>query len=88
MRFFNIASGSSGNATYIGTDSTHILLDAGISRKRITDGLSGAGITLSDIDAILITHEHIDHISSLGVLLRTKEIPVYATPGTIEGIRS
>ena len=86
MRFLNIASGSSGNATYIGTDHTHILIDAGISRKRITEGLQDADVTLSDIDAILITHEHIDHISSLGVLLRTREIPVYATRGTIDGI--
>ena len=86
MRFLNIASGSSGNATYVGTDDAHILIDAGISRKRITEGLWDAEVTLSDLDAILITHEHIDHISSLGVLLRTREIPVYATKGTIEGI--
>ena len=86
MRFLNIASGSSGNATYIGTDDTHILIDAGISRKRITDGLAGADVSLQDLDAILITHEHIDHISALGVLERTRPVPVYATKGTIEGI--
>ena len=86
MRFLNIASGSSGNATYIGTENTHILIDAGISRKRIQEGLAGAGLSLDDLDAILVTHEHIDHISSLGVLERTCPIPVYATKGTIEGI--
>lgn len=86
MRFLNIASGSSGNATYIGTENTHILIDAGISRKRITEGLAGADLSLDDLDAILITHEHIDHISSLGVLERTRPIPVYATRGTIEEI--
>lgn len=88
MRFLNIASGSSGNATYIGTETTHILLDAGISRKRILEGLAKAGLSLEDLDAILVTHEHADHISSLGVLERTREIPVYATEGTLEEIRT
>lgn len=88
MRFLNIASGSSGNATYIGTGSTNVLIDAGISRKRINEGLAKADLSLNDLDAILITHEHIDHISALGVLERTRPIPVYATRGTIEGILS
>ncbi len=87
MRMMNIASGSSGNATYIGTGNTHILVDAGISRKRIADGLKKADISLNDLDAILITHEHIDHIGCLGVVERTRQIPVYATAGTIRGIR-
>lgn len=87
MRFLNIASGSSGNSTYIGSERTHILVDTGISRKRILEGLAKAELSLDDIDAILVTHEHIDHISSLGVLERTKEIPVYATEGTIEEIK-
>ncbi len=86
MRFLNIASGSTGNVTYIGSDHTHILVDSGISRKRILAGLNEAGLTLQDIDAILITHEHMDHISSLGVLERTREIPVYASEGTIREI--
>lgn len=87
MRLLNIASGSSGNATYIGDGDTHILIDAGVSRKRILEGLREADISLEDLDAILVTHEHADHISSLGVLERTREIPVYATGGTIRGIR-
>lgn len=88
MRIKNIASGSRGNATYIGSENTHILIDTGISRKRILEGLAQAGLSLADIDAILITHEHADHISGLGVLERTREIPVYATKGTIRGICS
>jgi len=88
MRFLNIASGSTGNVSYIGSDHTHILVDTGVSRKRILEGLREAGLTLQDIDAILITHEHMDHISSLGVLERTREIPVYATEGTIAEIKS
>lgn len=86
MRFKNIASGSSGNSTYIGSDKTHILVDAGISKKRTLEGLSQADIGLEDISAILITHEHADHISSLGVLERAHAVPVYATEGTIRGI--
>ncbi len=87
MRIENIASGSTGNCTYIGTDNTHVLIDTGISKKRILEGLKDADLCLDDIDAILITHEHIDHICSLGVVLRAKEIPVYSTKGTIDEIK-
>ena len=86
MRLLNIGSGSSGNATYIGSGDTHILIDAGLSRKRIKEGLNSIDADLKDLSAILITHEHIDHIKSLGVLLRTADIPVYATEETIEQI--
>lgn len=88
MRLLNIASGSSGNSTYVGNENTHLLVDTGISRKRVLNGLREAELDISDISAILITHEHIDHIKSLGVIERTREIPVYATKGTIEGIIS
>ena len=87
MRLLNIASGSSGNSTYVGTNNTHILIDTGISKKRIFEGLNEAELLIDDIDAILITHEHIDHICSLGVIERKFEIPIYATKGTIEGIK-
>ena len=88
MRLLNIGSGSAGNATLVGDGNTHVLIDAGISRKRILEGLKKADLSLDDLDAILITHEHTDHIKTLGVLLRTREIPVFATKGTIEGISS
>ena len=84
----NIASGSSGNVTYVGTDSTHILIDSGVSRKRISDGLAELGLKIKDLDAILVTHEHIDHISSIGVIERSAQIPIYATRGTLDGIRN
>ena len=54
MRMLSIASGSSGNCIYIGTDHTHILVDAGISKKRIDAGLNSIGLTVSDLDAILV----------------------------------
>jgi len=87
MRLLNIASGSTGNSTYIGTSTAHVLIDAGISRKRIFAGLNEAEVTYDDIDGILVTHEHIDHIATLGVLERTREVPIYATRGTIDEIK-
>ena len=86
MDFCSIASGSSGNCTFAGTDHTSLLIDAGISGKRITDGLSGLNRKPQELDGILITHEHIDHIRSIGVLSRKYGLPVYATRGTIRGI--
>ena len=88
MRFTSIASGSSGNCTYVGSDNTHILVDAGVSKKRIEEGLSQLSLSLEDISAIFVTHEHVDHISAIRTILKKFDIPVYATPGTIMGIRS
>ena len=87
MRVKNIASGSSGNVTLVGSNNTNILVDCGISCKRINAALKEEGMALEDIDAIIITHEHIDHISGLGVIERKYNIPVYATAGTLAGIR-
>lgn len=88
MRLMSIASGSSGNVTYVGSDNTHILIDSGVSRKRITEGLKALDLSLNDLDAILITHEHTDHIASLAVIERTREIPVYTTAGTAQALIS
>ncbi len=82
VEFATIASGSSGNSIYIGTDSTKILIDAGLSGKKIQDGLSDIGVCGNDIDGIFVTHEHIDHVQGIGVLSRRFDIPVYATAGT------
>ncbi len=87
MRLCSIASGSSGNCIYAGSDSTHILVDVGISGKRTEAGLNELDISMRDIDGIFITHEHADHIAGLGVLSRKYEIPIYATNGTIEAIK-
>ena len=86
MRMMPIASGSSGNCIYVGSDDTHILIDAGISRKKIEEGLNSIDLSLKDIDAVFVTHEHIDHIKGLGVMSRKDGIPIYSTPGTINGI--
>ena len=86
MKMFSIASGSSGNCTYVGDNNTHILVDAGISTKKIAGGLKNADIDIKDLSAIFVTHEHIDHIKALGVLLRKYNIPIYTSLGTKEGI--
>ncbi len=88
MRLCSIASGSSGNCIYVGSEATHLLVDAGISGKRTISGLESLGVTGADLDGILITHEHADHISGLGVLARKYGIPIYATRGTIRAVKS
>ena len=84
MDFCTIASGSSGNCTYAGAGHTAVLVDVGLSGKKIAEGLNAIDRKPEDIDAILITHEHIDHIAGLGVMARRHHLPIYATPGTIE----
>lgn len=86
MRLCSIASGSSGNCIYVGSVSTHLLVDTGISKKRIEEGLAELEITGEELDGILITHEHSDHIQGLGVFCRKYKVPIYATRGTIAGI--
>ena len=86
MRLCSIASGSSGNCIYVGSEATHLLVDVGISGKKIEAGLHSLGLTGHDIDGILVTHEHSDHIAGLGVLSRKYGIPIFATRGTIGAI--
>ena len=87
MRFASIASGSSGNCLYIGTELTHLLIDTGVSCRKIENGLSGFGIKPEEICGILITHEHSDHISGLGSLTKKYGIPVYGTIETLAAIK-
>lgn len=88
MEICSIASGSSGNCICAGTDTCHLMIDAGISGKRIENGLNSVGLKTEEMEGVLITHEHSDHISGLGVMSRKYHIPIYATAGTIEAIRS
>ncbi len=88
MRFQSFASGSSGNCIYIGSDTTHLLLDVGISRKRTVAALNEIGLGLRDIDGIFLTHEHTDHIGGLPMIAKQSDMPIYATRGTIRAIRS
>lgn len=80
--FLSLASGSSGNASIIQSGSTTILIDCGISGKKLTALLDSVDISCSSIDALLITHEHIDHTTGAGVISRRYNIPIYATNKT------
>lgn len=82
MKICSIASSSSGNCIYVGTADTHILIDAGISGKKLKAGLEMININPFAIDGILITHEHSDHIKGLGVISRKYNIPIYTTGPT------
>lgn len=73
MELCSIASGSSGNCIYAGTESSHLMIDAGISGKRIEAGLNSIGLKTAEMQALLVTHEHSDHISGLGVVARNME---------------
>lgn len=86
MRLVSIASGSSGNCIYVGSDHSHILVDAGISNKRIEQGLNEIGLKGSELDGVVITHEHSDHIKGLGVLARKHHVPIYGTKETLEEV--
>ena len=88
MNLASIASGSSGNCIYVGNEKSHFLIDAGISRKRIVEGLSQMEVAPETIQGIFVTHEHMDHISGLGVFLRKYPVPVFATARTIDEILS
>ena len=79
LTFTTLASGSLGNAALVSCGDTHILLDAGISAKRITAGLAALGVKPGQLSAILLTHEHSDHVSGLRVLTKKAGAPIYAT---------
>lgn len=85
-RFCSLFSSSSGNATFVGSSKTGILIDAGVSAKRIREALSSREIEPSSLSAIFVTHEHSDHIAGIRVLASNYKIPVFATPGTLEGL--
>lgn len=82
MKLRTLASGSSGNCILISADGGHVLVDCGISCKRITAALSALGVAPADLRGVLITHEHSDHISGLATLTKKLSLPVYASPGT------
>ena len=86
LKVFILASGSSGNAAYVASERTRILIDAGLSGKEISRRLELMGVRVSDLSAVCVTHEHDDHTSALGVLHRRFGIPLYANAGTIQAV--
>ena len=94
LRFCPLASGSSGNSVYVGTEKTHLLVDAGLSGKRLEKALASckAGMTgnlAQNLSGILVTHEHTDHVRSLRAIARKMpQIHTYANNGTWKNIKS
>lgn len=87
LKLCTLASGSNGNCTYITDGETHILIDAGISARAITTELAALGITPQELDAILITHEHTDHVRGLETLSKKCcQLKLYATSSTASEI--
>ena len=86
FKFCSLYSGSSGNSLFLETENTKILIDAGQSAKKIESALNTINVNMQDIDAILITHEHSDHIKGLPVLSKKFKLPIYANQETWEAM--
>lgn len=86
IKICSLFSGSSGNCIFVSYNGTSILIDAGVSGKRIEASLRGIGETLDNISGIFITHEHSDHISGAGIISRRHKIPIYANTETWEAM--
>lgn len=84
--FCPLASGSKGNALYFGTKKTKLLIDAGLSYRQITLRLAEIGVGIEEIDAVLVTHEHTDHIRALPMLSTKHDMPVFTNSETAKGI--
>jgi len=82
-----LASGSSGNAIYVASEQTRLLIDAGLSAKQIALRLEEIGVAVESLNGICVSHEHGDHINGLRVLQKRHGVPVYANAGTLQGIR-
>lgn len=82
MRVSVLASGSRGNATFIELDGRKLLVDAGISARRIKAGLGLLGVEPEELDGVLVTHEHRDHIGGLATLTKRYGVPVFTRPDT------
>jgi Metal-dependent hydrolases of the beta-lactamase superfamily I len=82
IKFCSLFSGSSGNSIFLSVGGTKLLVDAGLSAKRIIEALVSIGENPCELSAILITHEHIDHIKGAGILSRKFNIPIYANENT------
>ena len=85
-RICPLSSSSKGNSTFLSGAGTSLLIDAGISFRRICGALSSRGLEISELSAVLITHEHVDHVKGLCTLLKNLQIPLYGSPETLRDI--
>ncbi|MGX8794115.1 MBL fold metallo-hydrolase [Oceanobacillus sp. M60] len=88
LRFSVLASGSTGNAFYIETEQQRLLVDAGLSGKKMDGLFKGIDVDPSRLDGILVTHEHSDHIKGLGIFARKYQLPIYANEKTWQAMES
>lgn len=82
MIFCSLYSGSSGNSIFVSSENTKVLVDAGLSGKKIIEALEQINENPNELDGIFITHEHIDHIKGVGIISRKFDIPIYANEKT------
>ncbi len=87
MRFAVLGSGSQGNGTLISSGDTHILVDCGFSLRETERRLARLGLSADLLSAVLVTHEHADHVHGVGLLARRYNVPVYLSRGTLRGLR-
>ena len=81
-----LASGSEGNCLLVSGGGVHLLVDAGISTKRIVTGLEQLGLSPRDVEGVLVTHEHSDHTAGLATLTKQYQLPLYASGGTANAL--
>ena len=86
INFCSLYSGSSGNSLFVETDNTKLLIDAGVSCKKIETSLNNIEFDPNSIDGILVTHEHIDHVQGLGTLSRKFDLPVFVNQETLDAM--
>lgn len=86
FKFCSLYSGSSGNSLFVETDNTKILVDAGVSCKKIETALNDINIDPKSLDGILVTHEHIDHVQSLGSFSKKFDLPVFVNQETLDNM--
>ena len=90
LRFCCLGSGSEGNALIVeaddGSSVTRVLLDAGFNGRQLRMRLARCGLSLDDLDAVLLTHEHSDHVGGVDTLLRQRRLPVYCSAGTADAV--
>ena len=87
MRFAVLGSGSQGNGTLIASGDTYILVDCGFSLRETERRLALLGVSAAQLSAVLVTHEHADHVHCVGLLSRRYGVPVYLSQGTLRGLR-
>ena len=86
LNFCSLYSGSSGNSLFVQTENTRLLIDVGVSSKKVEEALHSINVEPSSINAVLITHEHSDHVQGLGTFSKKYNIPIYANQETIDNM--